>query len=105
MSVSEKQLQQSRFWRKYLRLSRAGVPILRAFEIMSEEEPDAAFAEVLAALLGHLRDGVSLSDALQRFPKVFALSSVELVRTAERRGAWDEILQELSEGLADGTFP
>ncbi|MBN1676785.1 MAG: type II secretion system F family protein [Kiritimatiellae bacterium] len=104
MEPSERQARLARFWKKYLRLTRAGVPVLQTLVVMGEEERDPDFAQVLKTLHKELQEGHRLSEALGRFPDRFSLSTIELVRTAERRGAWDEILTELSDGLLEGTF-
>jgi len=51
-----------------------------------------------------MEDNASMSAALSERPSDFSISEVELVKTAEKRGAWDEILAELADGLADGSF-
>jgi len=39
-----------------------------------------------------------------RFPREFSPAVRELVKTAEKTGAWDDILQEIADGLQEGTF-
>jgi general secretion pathway protein F len=104
MEVSPDQVQQARFWRKYLRLTRAGVPVLRAFQIVEEESEDETWKEVAQELRRGIERGTSISEAMAGAAHPFSLSVLEMIRTAERRGAWDEILEELIDGLLDGTF-
>lgn len=92
------------FWRKYMRLTRAGIPVLRALDICRAEETDASRREDIAALLEHVEAGDSVAEAIDRRPEVFSRSVRELVRAAERRGAWDEVLPEIADGLDEGTF-
>ncbi len=94
----------SAFWRKYMRLTRAGVLSLRALEIMRQEEDDVRFAAIVASILHRMEGGSSMSIALTAHPSEFSISEVEMIKTAEKRGAWDEILLELADGLADGSF-
>ncbi len=93
-----------RFWRKYLRLTRAGVLVTKALEIIALEETDEAFCNTVTAIQGEIANGVRMSDALAKFPDEFSVAQLELVKVAEKRGAWDEVLQELVDGLLDGTF-
>ena len=103
-NAAARQMRRSAFWRKYMRLTRAGVLSLRALEIIRQEESDAGFAEVIVAVLCRMESGASMSAALSERPSDFSVSEVELIKTAEKRGAWDEILAELADGLADGSF-
>jgi len=104
MPASDKQLRQARFWKKLLRLTRGRVTVLRALDVIGAEDPDEAFRAVLAAIRRDLEAGLALSEALTRQGPEFSRSVLELVRTAEATGAWDEILQEIADGLSDGTF-
>lgn len=104
MEASAKQVAQSRFWRKFLRLTRGRVRVIRALEVLAGEEKDPEFKAVADALHKDLEEGRSLSEAMARHESVFSPSVLELVKTAEKCGAWDEILQEIADGLADGTF-
>lgn len=104
MGPTDKQARQASFWKKYLRLTRVGVPALRAVELASEEEKDPAFRKILNAIRQNLEKGERLSEILQEFSREFSASTVELIKTAERRGTWEEVLEELVAGLLDGTF-
>ena len=104
MEITPEQQQQARFWRKYLRLTRAGVPVLRAFRIVEDESDDACWKSVAHELRRGIERGTSLSEAMLEGSYSFSLSVLEMIRTAERRGAWDDILEELVDGLLDGTF-
>ncbi len=104
MDVSPEQIQLGRFWMKYLRLTRAGVGTLRAFEVIIDEEKSPDFKGVIASLHTELEAGFLLSEALAKFPDRFSLSVSELIKTAEKEGHWDLVIQELAEGMLDGTF-
>ena len=92
------------FWRKLHKLTRGRIDVLRAMEICIKEESDADFRSVLEAVYSTLRSGTLLSEALDKQPEVFSVSVRELVRSAERSGAWDDILPIIAEGLTDETF-
>ena len=104
MDVSQEQLQQAQFWRKLMRLTRGRIPILSAMQIVIAETRDETFRATLEAVTDTLEEGSSLSDALAGHEGVFSLAVRELVRSAEKSGAWDELLAEIAGGLADGTF-
>jgi type IV pilus assembly protein PilC len=102
--VNARQIRMGKFWRKYTRLIRAGVPLLRTLDVMAEEELDPGFKLIIDSLRESMVHGATLSQAMERHPSVFSVATTEMIRTAEKRGAWDEILQEISEGLLEGTF-
>ena len=102
--TSDPQKQQARFWRKYLRLTRGRVPALRALEIIIRENHDTALTETITQVLGSLKSGAAFSEAFGQHPAVFSPSVLELIRSAEDSGAWDDILEEVAAGLEEGTF-
>ena len=104
MQIPEKQERLARFWKKYLRLTRGRVTALRALDLAAEEERDPGFRQVLRSIHSAVDQGTPLSEALKQHPGEFSPSITELVRTAEKTGAWDEILVEIAEGLQEGTF-
>lgn len=104
MKVSKQQFARAKFWRKFLRLTRGRVPVLRALDVISEEETDPRSRKLVKDIRAAMDGGATLSEAIGAFKKDFSLSIVELVKTAEKTGAWDEILQEIADGLQDGTF-
>ena len=104
MEISEKQARHAKFWKKFLRLTRGRVPVLRALAIIGEEEKRKSFKSVVISIRKDMDKGKELSEAIVKHPKEFSPSILELVKSAEKSGAWDEILKEISEGLQDGTF-
>lgn len=91
-------------WRKYMRLTRGGVSVLRALDVMCLEEEDPFYGRLLQGMRESMEEGMPLSEFMENVPELFSLSAIELVRMAERHGRWDEALTELSDGLLDGTF-
>lgn len=102
--TSARAFSSARFWKKFLRLTRGRVTVLRALAVIAEEEPHPAFRAAVAAVRADMEKGTPMSDALRRHAALFPPSVVELVRTAEKTGAWDDILLEIADGTADGTF-
>lgn len=104
MNISDRQQQLGRFWKKYLRLTRAGVGVVRSLEVIQAEEPSPELSAVIGSLRQHLEDGCLLSEGLRMFPEYFSPAAVEMILTAERNGEWDLVVEELAEGLLEGTF-
>lgn len=95
---------QARFWRKFLRLTRGRIPVLKALDVIVAEESHPGFRGRLAALLLAMEQGAVMSEAMAGVAPCFSRSVIELVRSAEKSGAWDEILLEIADGLDEGTF-
>ncbi|PKO35010.1 MAG: type II secretion system protein [Betaproteobacteria bacterium HGW-Betaproteobacteria-7] len=81
------------FTRQLLALQRAGLTVFEGLETLAAQDSDPLTAEVLEALLGHLREGLSLSAALQRHPEAFPDLYVATVRASERTGDLSEALE------------
>ena len=75
------------FTQELLALLRSGISLVEAIETLREKEGRAASARVLAALLERLRQGQSLSTALQAFPDAFPDLYIATVRASERTGS------------------
>lgn len=73
-------------------LLHAGLPLIDALESLAEKAPTAATRKVLAALVGQLYEGRSLSQALAQQPRIFPPLYVALVQSSERTGALGDAL-------------
>ena len=104
MDSSGKRNRHVKFWKKFLRLTRGRVPVLRALEVIGGEETNELFREIVCSIRVAIEQGTAMSQALQKHPEEFSPSVVELIKMAEKSGAWDEILQEIADGLQEGTF-
>jgi type IV pilus assembly protein PilC len=104
MNISEQQKTQARFWKKFLRLTRGRVPVLRALAVIAAEEHQEDFKAVIGDIRSAMAADATFSEALERHSNVFSLSIRELVRTAEKCGEWDEIIEEIAAGIEEGTF-
>lgn len=87
-----------------MRLTRGRLSTLRALSVILQEPLQQDFKQTLEQILADLKSGTGVSDAFRRHPGTFSLCIIELVDSAEKSGAWDEILEEIAGGLEDGTF-
>lgn len=87
-----------------MRLTRGRLTLLRALEVCAAEEPEPSLRNILTDMHRRMRDGAILSEAAAALPEEFSVAIVELLKAAEKTGAWDEILVEMAEGLEEGTF-
>lgn len=80
------------FTRELLSLLGAGISLLEAIQTLAEKESSGGTASVLIGLTERLKQGQSLSSALQGFPQVFPDLYVATVRASERTGSLSEAL-------------
>jgi general secretion pathway protein F len=92
------------FTRQLLSLLQAGLTIVEGLETLAAQDKDSATSDLLNGLLARLREGQSLSAALQYYPAAFPDLYVATVKASERTGDLPEALQRyivIHEKLAD----
>lgn len=81
------------FTRQLLSLLEAGLNVVEGLETLAEQDQGGASGEVLNGLLAALRQGLSLSQALHRYPATFPELYVATVKASERTGDMPEALR------------
>ncbi|MBP8867137.1 MAG: type II secretion system F family protein [Propionivibrio sp.] len=92
------------FTRQLLSLLQAGLTVVEGLETLAAQDRGSLTAEVLNSLLKCLREGQSLSAALQQHPQAFPDLYVATVKASERTGDMPEALRRyivFHEKLAD----
>lgn len=77
----------------------AGLPLERSLEILIDLGKDQGIRELLARVLGDVRGGSSLADALEARDRTFSPLYVSLVRAGEISGALEAVLARLADHL------
>lgn len=77
----------------------AGLSITRALTILEKQSKNPTFIKVLHSLTEDINKGVTLSDAMNKFPKVFSSIFVSMVRSGEESGALAKTLTEIGLNL------
>lgn len=80
------------FSQELVALLRAGLSLMESLETLAEKERHPDVSRVLQGLLTKLREGQTLSTALERFPASFPSLYVATVRASERTGDIAEAL-------------
>jgi len=81
------------FNQEFLSLVKAGLPILKAWDLLIQRTQQSAFQSVLRAVHQSIRDGTSLSDALAQHPEQFPELYVASVKAGEQVGSLPDVLQ------------
>ena len=87
------------FTRQFSTMINAGLPIVRALYILSEQSDNPKFREVVVLVRKDVEAGLALSEALEKHPKVFSKLYVEMVRAGEIGGILDEVLIRIATQL------
>lgn len=74
----------------------AGLPLLRALELITKQERNPHFKTVMGNIVDSVSQGNNLSEALQAHPKVFDKLFVNMVRAGEAGGVLDKVLDRLA---------
>lgn len=76
-------------------LLKSGVPILQAIELLIDQF-EGGMRNMLVRVKDDVKEGISLADALAKYPKVFENLYIQLVRAGEATGKLDIILERLT---------
>jgi type IV pilus assembly protein PilC len=87
------------FSRQFATMINAGLPIVRALYILSEQTENPKLKEVVVQVRKDVEAGLALSEALDKHPKVFSRLYVEMVRAGEIGGILDGVLLRLADQL------
>ncbi len=87
------------FSRQMYTLSKAGVPILRAFAGLQASAVKPAMVELLQDIRASLDQGRELSVALQRHVAIFGSFYVSMIRVGEMTGRLTEVFLRLNEHM------
>jgi len=84
------------FTKKLRTLYRSGTPLLRALTIMERGADEMGLKEEIQGIKNDLHGGLSLSQALGRYPKKFPPIYVSSIAAGEASGSLDEVLDQLA---------
>lgn len=73
----------------------AGFPLDRALSILSELTEKKALRELIKDVLSHVRSGKSFSEALSKFPSVFPLFYVNMIKAGETGGFLEDTISRM----------
>ncbi len=89
------------FASKMAALVNAGVPIVRSIDLMASQQKLPLFKRALESISLEVNQGISLGEALRRWPKVFDKLTIAMVEAGEAGGVLDESLKRLAKLLED----
>jgi type IV pilus assembly protein PilC len=84
------------FTRELSTMINAGVPIVRALNVLKEQAESVPLRKVLEGVTEDVQGGKPLSLAIAKYPKVFSTIYINMVRAGETGGILDEVLKRLA---------
>ncbi len=84
------------FTRQLATLLTAGLPLLRAIQILADQEKNPVFKTALLNISENIQGGNTLSDALAQYPRMFDRLYVNMIRAGEAGGVLDAVLDRLA---------
>jgi type II secretory pathway component PulF len=98
------------FYAQMASLLRAGVPMIRSLNVLSEQSSDAVLKEVILEIRGRVEEGEPIGDSMARYPDIFSDMACNMVRAGTEGGFLEDALDrvgaftELQEDLKGRTI-
>ena len=87
------------FSRQFATMVNSGLSLIRALSVLVDQTTSAALADVIRQVRSDVEKGTSLSQAMERHPKVFGELYVAMIKAGEIGGILDETLERLADML------
>ena len=85
------------FNQEFLALIKAGLPIIRALDILVDRVELSSFREALRGIRQEIKGGSSIADAMSKYPQQFPELYVSSLRAGERSGNLAEIIERYNQ--------
>ncbi len=84
------------FTRQFATMINAGLPLVQALDILSNQVENKAFGRIIAQVRTDVESGLTYADSLKKHPKVFSELYANMVAAGEAGGILDTILNRLA---------
>ncbi len=78
-------------------LVKSNVPMLRALTLITQQTESASLKRVVSDLEKQVKDGKMLSEAMQKYSKIFSNLFLSMIKSGESGGVLAEVLYKLAE--------
>ena len=83
------------FSKQLATMLRAGVPILRIFQVLESQTENLKLRRIISIIVQDIQEGSSLAKAFRRHPKIFSQLYCSMVEAGEMAGSLPEVLERL----------
>ncbi len=73
----------------------AGIPILRILSILEDQTESKGLRQAISIIIKDINQGLSLSDSMQKHPKIFDRLYCDMIRAGEVSGSVPVVLERL----------
>jgi type IV pilus assembly protein PilC len=80
------------FNQEFLALVKAGLPMLRCFDLLAERSTQPGFTQALQGVRERIRGGAAISEAMAQYPSYFSELFQASIRSGEQAGNLPEVL-------------
>ena len=84
------------FSRQFATMIDAGLSVVKCLDILQKQSRNPRLKEVIGQVKHDVAGGTSLTEALQRHPRIFSSLYVNMIRSAEAGGLLDTVLDRLA---------
>ena len=85
------------FLRQFSSLMNAGILLVDALDLLAAQSTSLALKEALEEISEEVREGVPLSEAMAKKPKLFPELLIHMIHSAEVSGRLEEVLQQMAD--------
>ncbi|SEK50778.1 type IV pilus assembly protein PilC [Carnobacterium iners] len=85
------------FLRQFASLMNAGILLVDALDLLSVQSTSLVLKEALQELAEEIREGVALSEAMAKKPKLFPNLLIHMIHSAEVSGRLEEVLEQMAD--------
>ncbi len=87
----------AKFYSQMADLLRAGVPLLRALEILQRQSTSPVLAEIIVDIRRQVADGKTLADSMARHERVFGELAISMIRAGQEGGFIEDVFKRTAE--------
>lgn len=83
------------FTKQFRSMLHAGVPILRLLQVLESQTESKVLKSAITKIIHDVRQGLSLAEALAKYPKIFSPLYCSMIRAGEISGSVPNVLERL----------
>jgi type IV pilus assembly protein PilC len=84
------------FLRQFATLMEAGILLVDSVELLAEQSESKALQEALEEISVDLKEGITLSEAMKNYPKLFPELLIQMIKSGEVSGQLEEVLERMA---------
>lgn len=85
------------FYSQLADLLKAGVPVLRALDVLARQTANPVLKEVVREIREDVAGGMTLADSFSKHPAIFSSLHIAMIRAGERGGFLEDVLARIAD--------